>query len=65
MVKDANLTLRVPADLKAELVKLAKREDRSLAYVTLRLLREGLEREAHAAEAREAERAGKAKGRKP
>ena len=51
MVKDANLTLRVPADLKAELEKLAKAEDRSLAYVVLRLLRDGLEREAVRAEA--------------
>jgi predicted transcriptional regulator len=61
MPKDAQLTLRVPAELKAELERLAKAEDRSLAYVVLRLLREGLEREAHAAQAREA---AKPRGRK-
>ena len=37
--------LRLPADMHAELIAIAKKEDRSLPYVIKRLLAEGLERE--------------------
>jgi len=38
--------LRLPPDLHAELVAIAKKEDRSLPYVIKRLLAESLAREA-------------------
>jgi predicted DNA-binding protein len=37
--RDAQITVRIPAELKARLEELAKAEDRSLAYVVERILR--------------------------
>jgi predicted transcriptional regulator len=39
------LRLDVTAEMKAELERLAERDDRSIAAVARRLIREGLERE--------------------
>ena len=40
MKKDSQITVRIGSDLKAQLEQLAKAEDRSLAYVVERILRE-------------------------
>ena len=37
--------LRMPLDLREELAALARRDDRSLAYILLRLVRLGLQAE--------------------
>ena len=42
--------LRLPPDLHAELMAIAKKEDRSLPYIIKRLLAEGLAREAKKAQ---------------
>jgi len=40
MTKDASLTIRLPADLKAKLQEAADREDRKLSALAERILRE-------------------------
>lgn len=42
MTKDASLTIRLPADLKAELERLAKKDERSASSYAERLIREGI-----------------------
>jgi hypothetical protein len=44
MKRDAQITVRIPSALKAKLVAEAKAEDRSLAYVVERILREHFEK---------------------
>lgn len=40
--KDASLTIRIPADLKAALDAEARRQDRTMSKLAEMLLREGL-----------------------
>lgn len=44
-VTHKSLTARVPAELLDEIKAIAQREERSLNYITIRLLRRGLEAE--------------------
>lgn len=43
MAKDESVTFRLPADLKAELIKIAGETDRSLSNAVMWLLRRGIE----------------------
>ena len=45
--RQVRYALRLPPDLHAELVEMARREDRSLNQQLLRLLREGVRRDTH------------------
>jgi predicted transcriptional regulator len=42
MIKDATITFRLPADLKAELERIAQEEDRTLSKVVERILIDAL-----------------------
>ena len=44
MKKDSQITVRIGSDLKANLERLAKAEDRSVAYVVERILRAHFEK---------------------
>lgn len=45
MSKNENVSLRVPADVRDGVERLAKVTDRSMAYVMLKAIREYVERE--------------------
>jgi predicted transcriptional regulator len=59
VAKTAQITIRVTSDLKDQLQRAAKAEDRSVAYVIERILRAHFEREAFEAEAEQVGRGGK------
>jgi predicted transcriptional regulator len=61
MKKDAQLTIRIRSNLKAELERLARAEDRSVAYIAERILRAHVEDNAAEPETAGKGRAGKAK----
>jgi len=50
MAKEANLNVRISADLKAKLQASAKEQERSVAWVVERIIRAHYEREALGAE---------------
>jgi predicted transcriptional regulator len=61
MRKDAQLTIRIRSGLKAELERLARAEDRSVAYIAERILRAHVEDKAAEREAGGKGRAGRPK----
>ena len=54
--REVRYALRLPPDLHAALVELARREDRSLNQQLIRMLREGVRRDVRRRQRQQAER---------